>query len=203
MTQDLRDVPQIRGVGRLPTKWEISVQLIGTFGLAVFLVLYYVLFMQPREVRRYEELRRSVDSVVQLVQTGRTLVTREQADRLKELFILSASPELTGYMEATLSQEAGEETVSAAEAQLLTARLSDNLQEILVVRTRLLRGLSRGRDDDLSELLKAKLIQSGVATRIAERAVREWPYRSRAELERMCRESLYASLRSLADTGGR
>lgn len=197
MNQEHRDASELGSVRRLPTKWELAVQLVGTFGLAVFLVLYYVVFVQPREARRYDELRQSVDSVVQLARSGQTLVTREQAERLKELFIVAAAPELTRYLHETLSQAAGKETVSAADARPLAASLSENLQEILVVRSRLLRGLSRDRDDDLMELLGARLSSSGVAHQIAERAVREWPYRTRADLERMCRESLYASLRSL------
>lgn len=197
MNPDVREASQLHTVRRLPTKWELIVQLVGTFGLAVFLVLYYVVFVQPREARRYEDLRRSVDSVVQLAQSGQTLVTREQAERLKELFILSAAPELTRYLQARLSHEAGKDTVSAADARALTVSLSENLHEILVVRSRLLRGLSRDRDDDLAELLDARLSESGVASRIAERAVREWPYRSEADMERMCRESLFGSLRSL------
>ena len=32
-----------RGIRGLPRPWSIAVQVVGTFGLAVFLVLYYVI----------------------------------------------------------------------------------------------------------------------------------------------------------------
>ncbi len=149
MNQDVQDASRLSTVRRLSTKWELIVQLVGTFGLAVFLVLYYVVFVQPREARRYEELRRSVDSVVLLAQSGQTLITREQAERLKELFILSAAPEVTRYLQTRLSHEIGEEAVSAADAHALTVSLSENLHPIPVVRSRLLSGLSRDRHDAL------------------------------------------------------
>ena len=55
-TQDQEEAREV-GIAGLPKGWAIAVQLVGTFALAVFLVLYYVLVMQPREAERYEQLR--------------------------------------------------------------------------------------------------------------------------------------------------
>ncbi len=112
---------------RLPSRWELIVQLVGTFGLAVFLVLYYVLVMQPREQARYDELRLSVDAVLQMVEAGQTFVTREQSERLKELFIISAAPELAKQIEQVLPGGVSVRPVPVAEAGRLTAKLRDNL----------------------------------------------------------------------------
>jgi hypothetical protein len=177
--------------------WELIVHLIGTFGLAVFLVLYYVLVMQPREIKRYEELRRSVDSVVQIVKAGRTVLTDEQVDRLKELFIHSAAPELAGQIEASLSEKSPGRPVTVVEAPALVAPLVERLQEILRARARLLRGISRGTDGELPALFESKLRRSEAVERLAQRAITDWPYRSRADLDRICRDVLYESLRTL------
>ncbi len=68
--------PWIRG------PWSLAVHLVGTFGLAVFLVLYYVLVMQPRAQASYDRLRGSVDALLQVVEKGQTLLRQEQGDRL-------------------------------------------------------------------------------------------------------------------------
>ncbi|MEE9263678.1 MAG: hypothetical protein V3V11_04410, partial [Vicinamibacteria bacterium] len=61
------------GIRGLPETWSVVVQLTGTFGLAVFLVLYYVLFMQPRAQARYDQLTSSVDSLIDVVERGQTV----------------------------------------------------------------------------------------------------------------------------------
>ena len=185
---------------RLPSRWELIVQLVGTFGLAVFLVLYYVLVMQPREQARYEELRLSVDAVLQMVEAGQTFVTREQSERLKELFILSAAPELAKQIEQVLPGGVSVRPVPVAEAGRLTAKLRDNLEDVLIVRTRLLQGLVRKGGGDLSESFVVRIRKSEVADRLAVRVVTEWPYRARHELVDVCEETLHTTVRTLSPT---
>ena len=55
--------PSGLGISGLPRPWSTVVQLVGTFGLAVFLVLYYVLVIHPQEEKRYEELKNSVQQL--------------------------------------------------------------------------------------------------------------------------------------------
>ena len=85
------------GLAGLPKNWSVVVQLVGTFGLAVFLVLYYVLVMQPRDVQRYEELRDSVLSLEKIMIGRQSLVTRETVRRLEDMYIAGVSYE-TGFL---------------------------------------------------------------------------------------------------------
>lgn len=194
-TSLLDDAPR-----RLPSTWELIVQLVGTFGLAVFLVLYYVLVMQPREQARIEELRRSVDEVLQMVESGQTFVTREQSERLKELFILSVAPDLAKQIEQVLPGGVSMRPVPVAEAGRLTAKLRDNLEDVLIARTRLLQGLVRKGGGDLSESFVVRVRKSEVADRLAARVVREWPYRAHHDLVDVCEEALHTTFRTLPPT---
>jgi hypothetical protein len=176
------------GVFGLPGTWSVAVQLIGTFGLAVFLVLYYVLVMQPRAQARYDQLSSSVDSLIEVVEQGQTVLTQEQGDRLEELYILAVAPELADRMERVLPGDA----VSAADAGRLRQALQTSLEDVLMVRTRLLRGLSLRDGGTLSQMLADKIGQ------LAKRAVVEWPFASREDLVDMCKESLYFAFRKTA-----
>ncbi len=179
------------GIRGLPATWAVVVQLVGTFGLAVFLVLYYVLVMQPRAETRYDELRVSVNRLIEVVEEGQTLVTREQGDRLEELYILAVAPELADRIERILP----EGQVSAAEAGPLKQELGTNLQDVMLVRTRLLRGLSLQDEGDISQQLSEKIRDRQIPAQLAQRAVVEWPYESQQELLSTCRESLYFAFR--------
>jgi hypothetical protein len=136
-------------------------------------------------------LRGSVDALLQVVEKGQTLVSQEQGDRLEELYILAVAPELANRMERTLPQSA----ISAARADALAKELQSTLEDVLVVRTQLLRGLSLRDDGDVSLALTSKIREREIAQRLAQRAIVEWPYGSRAELLDMCRESLYFAFR--------
>ncbi len=182
------------GIRGLPETWSVVVQLTGTFGLAVFLVLYYVLFMQPRAQARYDQLTSSVDSLIDVVERGQTLVTREQGDRLEELYILAVAPELADRLERLLPDGA----VSAAAAPALRQELRANLEDVLIVRTRLLRGLSLRDDGDVSQMLADKIRERDIAEQLSGRAVVEWPFASQEDVVDMCEESLYFAFRKTA-----
>ena len=171
--------------------WSLAVQLVGTFGLAVFLVLYYVLVMQPKAQADYDRLRGSVDALLRVVEGGQTLVTQEQGDRLEELYILAVAPELAKRMERALPQSA----ISAARAGTLEEELQSSLEDVLFVRTRLLRGLSLRDGGDVSQALTSKIREREIPQLLAQRAIVEWPYGSREELFDMCKESLYFAFR--------
>ena len=177
--------PAIRGA------WSLAVQLVGTFGLAVFLVLYYVLIMEPRAQTRYDQLRSSVDSLIEVVERGQTLVSQEQGDRLEELYILAVAPELANRMDRALPPSA----ISAAQASALQQELQRSLEDVLMVRTRLLRGLSFRDEGDVAQMLTGKIREREISEQLAQRAVVEWPFASRDELLDMCKESLYFAFR--------
>ena len=182
------------GIRGLPETWSVVVQLTGTFGLAVFLVLYYVLFMQPRAQARYDQLTSAVDSLIHVVERGQTVVTREQGDRLEELYILAVAPELADRIERLLPNGA----VSAAAAPALRQELRANLEDVLIVRTRLLRGLSLRDDGDMSQMLADKIRGRDIAEQLSSRAVVEWPFASQEDVVDMCEESLYFAFRKTA-----
>ncbi len=171
--------------------WSLAVQLVGTFGLAVFLVLYYVLVMQPKAQADYDRLRSSVDALLQVVEKGQTMVSQEQGDRLEELYILAVAPELANRMERALPQSA----IAAARADTLAEELQSSLEDVLVIRTRLLRGLSLPDGGDVSQALTSKIREREIPQQLAQRAVVEWPYGSREELLDMCKDSLYFAFR--------
>ena len=182
------------GTHGLPQTWSLAVQLTGTFGLAVFLVLYYVLFMQPRAQARYDQLALSVDSLIEVVERGQTVVTREQGDRLEELFILAVAPELADRIERLFPDGA----VSAAAASNLKEELRTNLEDVLIVRSRLLRGLRLRDGGDVSQMLADKIRERDIAEQLARRAVLEWPFASQADTVNMCKDSLYFAFRKTA-----
>lgn len=173
--------------------WGAVVQIVSTFGLAVFLVLYYVLVMQPKEQARYEDLRRSIDSAIRLVEEGQTLVSREEAERLQELYVLAVAPELASRIEQLMPSRPTPQPVSAATANLLKRELQEGLSDALLLRVRLLRGLSYRDGGDVAEVLTTRIRTSAVAEQLAARVVLEWPYRTRDELVSTCKEGLYSA----------
>lgn len=180
----------------LPAQWSDIVQVVGTFGLAVFLVLYYVLVIQPRQQTQYDKLRHSVDAVVRVVEAQQSMVSREQAGRLEELFVLAVSPELADEVERTL---AAGRPVPAADAARLESQLQYSVDELLLVRSRLLKGFLRRDREDVSQALVDMLDGAKVSERLAARAVHDWPYTNRGELEATCRETLFASLQKIPE----
>ncbi len=185
--------PRLGTLG-LPEAWSVAMQLTGTFGLAVFLVLYYVLFMQPKAQARYDQLTFSVDSLIEVVERGQTVVTREQGDRLEELYILGVAPELADRIERLLPDGA----VSAGAASALRQDLRANLEDVLIVRTRLLRGLTLRDSGDVSQMLADKIRERDISEQLARRAVLEWPFASQKDVADMCEESLYFAFRKTA-----
>jgi len=146
------------GIGTLPKKWAVAVQLVGTFGLAVFLVLYYVLIMQPRENERYDKLRASVDFLREAVEKNQSLLTREQAANVENLFVIAAAGELADLL--------AKELKATPNAAALRAKIED----LLLVQTSLLQGLVRKEGGSLSEMMTHKIRTSEIADQIAKRA---------------------------------
>ena len=159
------------GIGGLPRPWSMAVQLIGTFGLAVFLVLYYVFVMQPQERKRYDELRESVESLIQIVEKGQTLLTKDQAKRLESLYVIAVANELSLVIHEELKKETSGEN------------LENIIRNRMLQRTELLEGLAKEGGRSISEPIVHRIADpSGVSKQIAEVAIREWKIDSLREL---------------------
>jgi len=86
--------PEKAGLAALPRKWATVTQLVGTFGLAVFLVLYYVIVVQPREGKRLDELTGSVKELMERTNQNQTQLTRSQVTSLTELLVRATAGDI-------------------------------------------------------------------------------------------------------------
>jgi hypothetical protein len=174
------------GIAGLPKSWAVAVQLVGTFGLAVFLVLYYVLVMQPKEAERYEQLRQSVTSLGEIVAAQQSLLTREQASQLEDLFVMAMAHEVADLIAGELT---GNSTVDA---------LAKKIEDKLIFQTRLLEGLRRKDGGTISEMLTHKIRNSGISQEIAHRAVTEWRAAEPDMIANECRGALDFAIKRAA-----
>jgi hypothetical protein len=174
------------GIAALPKGWAVAVQLVGTFGLAVFLVLYYVLVMQPKEAERYEQLRQAVTSLGEIVAGQQSLLTREQASQLEDLFVMAMAPEVAGVIVGELKGHATAEV------------LGKKIEDTLIFQTRLLEGLRRKDGGTISEMLTHKIRNSGISREIAQRAVAEWSNAEPDLIARECRGALNVAIKRAA-----
>lgn len=179
------DPDQVKyGIAGLPKRWAVVVQLVGTFGLAVFLVLYYVLIMRPAETARYEQLEAAVTGLMEVVEKQQTLLEGEQADRLEELFVAAVTSDFCiGIAEA-----------SAQETSLPDIKRS--LEDTLMRNVSLLRGLTRRDGRQVSEMLANKIRVSEMATEAYER-VTAWNELAATAMVRECRHYVDNSLQRL------
>ena len=150
------------GIAGLPKRWAIVVQLVGTFGLAVFLVLYYVLFMYPSETARYEKLRVSVEDLMAVVEKQQARLTREQADKLEDLFVSAVASEFCVR------------AIRGIEKDIDELELARELEDTLMMQVDKLRGLVRRDGSQISELLTNKIRASSIPMYTASRMADRW-----------------------------
>jgi hypothetical protein len=174
------------GFAGLPKGWAGPVQIVSTFGLAVFLVLYYVLVMQPKEAARYEQLRQSVDTLSEIVGAQQSLLTREQAVQLEELFIMA------------MGNEAAALIVTELKANPIPDRLAAKIEDKLIFETRLLQGLKRKDGGTISEMMTHKIRNSEISQQIAQRAVDQWKEAEFQAIANECRAALNFALQRAA-----
>ncbi len=171
------------GINALPRSWAIAVQLVGTFGLAVFLVLYYVLVLQPKEAARYEELRSSVDRLSKIVEAKESLLPKTLANNLEDLFILAVSPKVADLVIQGLADETP------------VPELESKLEDAVIVQTDLLSGFTREDGGSISEMLTHKVRNSNIAEELAARAVEDWKGLERKEIVTRCEDALRFAIR--------
>jgi hypothetical protein len=178
MNENQNSGQQPVGISSLPRGWSIAVQLVGTFGLAVFLVLYYVLVLQPKEAAKYEELRSSVDRLSKIIEARESLLPKNLADNLENLFIMAVSPQVADLIT--------EELADGTPVQELGAKLED----AIIVQTDLLNGFTREDGRSISEMLTHKIRNSDIAEKLAERAAESWKDMERKDMVAECEEAL-------------
>lgn len=174
------------GISGLPRRWAITVQLVGTFGLAVFLVLYYIFVMQPREAAQYENLRESVESMMHVVEKQQSLLTREQASRLETLYVLAVAPEVVDRIIGGLEQNIAPEV------------LARGVEDAMRVRASLLDGLTRKDGGKVSEMLTNKIRDNSIARAIVESIKSNLPRLDKKEIIERTEEYLEIALRRAA-----
>ena len=177
---------QKQGIAGLPKSWSVAVQLIGTFGLAVFLVLYYVFVFQPREAARYDELRNSVEELTKVVKEDLGLLNRAQSSKLEELYILATAPEVADIIFTSLKNDTNAEDIAK------------KIRESLLMRTDLVSDLKREGGGIISEQLTYKIINSEIARKLADRAVQNWKNKSREDVLAECNHAILSTIKMAA-----
>lgn len=153
------------GISGLPKSWSVVVQLVGTFGLAVFLVLYYVLYMYPKEVEKaekYDELETSVRDLIVSVESQKALLSNEQANKLEDLFVSAVASEYCAR------------AIDEMKFGRNSADISNILDGVIRTETRKLQGLERKDGLGISEMLVNKISESDISRRVAEAASERW-----------------------------
>jgi hypothetical protein len=179
----MKDSNQLKsGMSALPKKWAGAVQLISTFGLAVFLVLYYLFVVRTEEQSRYEKLRASVDALVQINEKGETLLTADLERRLQAIYVEVVSREVADMLFDELKKSPKPEEL----AQLL--------RQTLINRTILLQGLSRKDGRSLSELLSTRINNFDLPKKLADHALSNWAKAERNQIARESRDKLQNDL---------
>lgn len=170
-----------RGISSLPPFWSAAVQLIGTFGLAVFLVLYYVLVMHPQERQQYGELRgtvesliekereqygelrEAVESLIRMVEREQKLLTDTEVSELEGLYVYAVAGELCFLIHDELEQ--------GTEVDALAERIGTILQRT----TEKLEHFTRKDGRSVSEPIVQRLAGSpSIGRKIAESATTDW-----------------------------
>jgi hypothetical protein len=177
---------KIVGLASLPKPWATAVQLVGTFGLAVFLVLYYVLVMRPEDNMRYESLRTSVESLVRIVEKNHTLVTEDLEQKLQSIYIDAVSVDLAEIIMREREHSPTEE------------KLADLFKKALIAKTSLFHRLSRRDGRSVSELLSNKIQNFEIANMLASQVMDRWGNEDRKKIVADIRNTLDRNLSFIA-----
>lgn len=205
--------PQKLGIPSLPTKWSVAVQLIGTFGLAVFLVLYYLFFMGPAENKKYDELNTSINelntsineehntSIIELTEKvdnlaetviGNQLMLKEnQSNQLEELFTKCVAYKIADSIF---------EYKDYPDHFLNILEVKKKLENTLIINTELAEGLLYADAIDIAGMFKDKILKSKIAEDFAnylyaEAKGDEWSLPNRDVLSNLFRSDILIVIR--------
>lgn len=173
-----------QGISGLPNPWKTIVYLINTFGLAVFLVVWYVVKIQPNNAARYENLGNQVsemsvnisnlslkvDELNQLIKNKKTLLTKDQANNIKKLYIETVTSKLNHVFLSKLK------TIKSSSTRKENIKyLIDEMQKIMSNNAEYIDGLVELGDIEIkSEIAKRIYEKEGVCNRIAIEAIDKW-----------------------------
>ena len=188
--------PNDQGIRSLPEPWKTIVHLIGTFGLSVFLVIWYLVKIQPEQATQYENIRVNVSNLSvlvgelnQLVKTKQTILTKTQSDNLKKLYIATVSNKLN-YVICNILKKYN----SSTDREKIIRDLVDEMQKTM--------NLYASFVDNLIEVdrntIKAQIAQQigvneGVCKRIAMEAIDGWKDKTPHEISEKINWSLQNS----------
>ncbi len=166
------------GFAGLPHPWSTAVQLVGTFGLAVFLVLYYVLVMYPQDRARYDELKNSVESLIAVVEKGQTLLTTDQSKRLESLFILGVANEIGVFIHDELQKGSD------------SASLLPKIDSMILRRTEWIEGFTQKGGRNISESIVHRIAEPGELNAALSQELPNMKTMSIREVSNRCQEIL-------------
>ena len=201
--------PQKLGIPGLPTKWSVAVQLIGTFGLAVFLVLYYLFAMGPKENKRYDELNTSINelntsinelntpineltekvkNLAEAVKGNKIMLKENQSIQLEELFTKCVTYKIVDSI------------IEYKKIQMdyPFLKLQERLENTLIIDTKLAEGLLYDDGSEIVGMLKHKIFKSKIAQNLAtwaKEADDEWLIANRDLLNELFRNDILVVIR--------
>jgi len=139
--------------------------------------------MQPRESKRYEELRSSVENLSTIIGGKQSLLTKAKANNLEDLYILAVAPKLAMQIKDLIQAGKSAEEISV------------QLENTMIVQTDLLSGLQREDEGVISEMLTHKIRNSKIAKRLADEALEKYGQLSDKELVTLCEDALQFAIR--------
>lgn len=161
----------------LPPSWDTAVQLIGTYGLAVFLVLFYVLKMGPENNNRHEVLSATIGDLQNQVEvlalsiSDDTIVLPE--DKLAPLYnhyFEHVAIELSTDIHSNLRNDDPRTTENEDRLKnLICQRMSHESNWLIPLRFHAPDGTPLYND-----CLMRITERDGICRRIAEKAVKSW-----------------------------
>jgi hypothetical protein len=197
--------PQKLGIPGLPPIWSVAVQLIGTFGLAVFLVLYYLFVMGPEENKRYDEFNKSINkhntSITELtekvknlaavVKDDQIILKENQSNQLEELFTKCVAYKIADSIFKYKDYP---------DHFLNILEVKKKLENTLIINTELAEGLLYADGRDIAVVLKDKILKSKIAQHFAdylyaEAKGDEWSLPNRDVLSNLIRSDILFVIR--------
>jgi hypothetical protein len=111
---------------------------------------------------------------------------REQAANLERLFVLAVAPEIADRIIQGLREEVAPD------------ELKRKIEDIMIVKTSLLQGLTRKGGGNISEMLTHKIRVSRVADRVVKEAQDKWSGLEKTQIVAHCKDELEFAIRTTA-----
>jgi hypothetical protein len=188
------------GITSLEEPWRTIVYLVGTFGLSVFLVVWYLVKIQPDEKAQYEKISTVVSNLsvnldnlavsVELlslkIKEGQSLLTKNQGNNLKRLYIATVSNELNHEICKKLN-----EFNDQIDREKAIIDLADIIKKTMLDYAELIGDLVELEHNVIqAEIAKQIHGEEGVCKRIAMEAIDKWKNKTPLEVSEALKWSL-------------